>query len=175
MAANKEMLTSALAFARAGFQVFPCAYATKVPVKDTNGLNESSADEAVIRHWFGGPYRRNLAVRTGAVSGCWVLDVDDAEALEALEASHCCLPETRISKSARGNHFWWRLGSTPVPNSTSKIAPDIDVRGEGGYALAPPAVHPTGAIYAWANRAPLVEAPAWLVELATRQPTLPTP
>jgi hypothetical protein len=170
MSDSSEMLESALALAGAGFQVFPCAYATKVPAKGSRGLHDATANAAVIRRWFGGSYRRNLAVRTGVVSRCWVLDVDDAEALKALQASHGCLPLTRQSRSARGTHYWWRIGNIPVPSSTSKVAQDVDVRGEGGYVLAPPAVHPTGTVYEWENDAPLVEAPAWLVELAVKRP-----
>jgi hypothetical protein len=124
----------------------------------------------VIQRWFGGTFQRNLAVRTGAVSRCWVLDVDDAEALARLQASHGHLPLTRTSRSARGTHYWWRLGSTPVPSSAGRVAAGIDVRGDGGYVLVPPSVHDTGVVYEWTNDAPLVEAPAWLVDLAVRRP-----
>jgi Bifunctional DNA primase/polymerase, N-terminal len=173
MTANQEMLNSALAFAEAGFQVFALPHACKIPTKGSSGFYDATANAATIRRWFGGSFQRNLAIRTGTVSRCWVLDVDDAAALEAIEASHCCLPETRMSRSARGHHYWWRLGSTPVPTSTGRIAPGLDVRGEGGYVLAPPAVHPSGAVYEWVNCVPLVEAPAWLVERAVRQPVVP--
>ena len=36
-----------------------------------------------------------------------------------------------------------------VRNSAGRIAAGIDVRGEGGYVLAPPSVHPSGRRYCW--------------------------
>jgi hypothetical protein len=81
MTTSPEMLESALALARAGFQVFPCTYATKVPAKDSGGFYDATGNAAVTRRWFGGSYRRNLAIRTGAVSRCFVVDEDEPGAI----------------------------------------------------------------------------------------------
>jgi len=53
-----------------------------------------------------------------------------------------------------------------VRNSVSKLAPGIDVRGDGGYVLAPPSVHPSGRAYAWSVdcAGAIARAPDWLVE-----------
>lgn len=173
MKASLDVLNSALALARAGVQVFPCVYATKVPPKGTRGLHDATTNAAVIRRVFGGRLQRNIGIRTGAVSRLWVLDVDAPEALDVLQASHGLLPLTRIVRTSAGHHYWWRLGRAPVPSSVGRIAPGIDVRGEGGYVLAPPSIHPTGVAYEWGNDAPLVEAPPWLVERAIRKPAVP--
>lgn len=169
MIANPEMLDSALALARDGFLVFPLVYGTKIPEGGSSGFKDATANVVVIRRLFGGSYRRNLGVRTGAASRFWVLDIDAPESLAALEASHGRLPETRMVRSSRGHHYWWRLGSVPIPCRNSKIAPSIDAKGDGGYVLVPPSVHPDGVVYEWHNDAPLVEAPAWLVELAVKR------
>jgi hypothetical protein len=172
MTTATEMLESALALAGAGFQVFPLQFASKEPLKGSRGFKDATGNAAVLRRWFGSRVERNIGIRTGAVSRLWVLDVDDPAALAALEAGHGRLPLTRIVATSRGRHYWFRNGKTTVPNSASKVAPDIDVRGEGGYVLAPPSVHPTGVVYEWANDAPLVEAPAWLVERAVARPAI---
>jgi hypothetical protein len=164
------MLESALALAGAGFQVFPLQFASKEPLRGSRGFKDATGNAAVLRRWFGSRMERNIGIRTGAVSGLWVLDVDDPAALAALEAGHGRLPLTRIVATSRGRHYWFRNGKTTVPNSASKVAPGVDVRGEGGYVLAPPSVHPTDVVYEWLNDAPLVEAPTWLVELAIRRP-----
>lgn len=54
----------------------------------------------------------------------------------------------------------------PVRNSAGKIAPGIDVRGDGGYVLAPPSIHPTGRRYEWSVdcASALATAPAWLLD-----------
>src|SRR5690606_7712294 len=38
-----------------------------------------------------------------------------------------------------------------IRNSTSDIAPGIDIRGEGGYIIAPPSNHASGNKYEWLN------------------------
>ena len=43
-----------------------------------------------------------------------------------------------VEVTARGRHLYFRYPSVPVRNLAGKIAPGIDVRGDGGYVLAPP-------------------------------------
>src|SRR5262249_30546535 len=50
------------------------------------------------------------------------------------------------------------------------IGPGIDTRGDGGYVLAPPSVHPSGAIYRWTVTVEPIEAPDWLIERARKKP-----
>ena len=51
-------------------------------------------------------------------------------------------------------------------NSAGLIGPGIDVRGEGGYVLAPPSLQPCGGRYEWSvdSAAELATAPDWLIE-----------
>jgi hypothetical protein len=105
-----------------------------------------------------------------ASGGVWVLDVDDDESLRELEREHGALPATRTSQSGRGRHFWF-CSSSPIQCSTSRIAPGIDVKGEGGYIVAPPSIHPAGPTYRWLNEKPIAPAPGWLEELARKRPS----
>src|SRR5262249_2275092 len=56
----------------------------------------------------------------------------------------------------------------------SCIAPHIDIKGDGGYVVAPPSIHPDGPRYRWAVKLAPAIAPAWLIDLCQRKP-LPSP
>ena len=110
----------------------------------------------------------NVAIATGPASGIFVVDVDglDAEAtLRRLEAEHGALPATVEVITARGRHIYFKWPQEAVRNSAGKIGAHIDVRGDGGYVLCPPSIHPSGRRYSWsvdsADR--IAEAPGWLL------------
>ena len=145
------MLRTAMALAHKGIAVFPCRPQDKRPAT-ANGLKDATTDLDIIRQWWRQEPQFNLAIATGAVSGIFVVDVDglDAEVeLRRLEAEHGEFPSTVEAITARGRHVYFRSPEIPVRNSASKIAPGIDVRGDGGYVLAPPSIHPSGRRYEW--------------------------
>ena len=174
------MLAAALRLASKGMAVFPCLPAAKQPATP-HGLKDASFDPAVIREWWEGDPNYNVAIATGTVSNILVIDIDglDAEAeLRKLETKHGALPTTVEAITPRGRHIYFRSPAEPIRNSAGKIAPGIDVRGDGGYVLAPPSLHPTGRRYCWSvdSAAAFADAPSWLLALAaTPTPTIATP
>src|SRR5690606_15934062 len=67
-----------------------------------------------------------------------------------------------------GLHFYYRLQPGDViQNSASKLGPFIDVRGEGGYVIAPPSKHVSGRNYEFLNaHSELLDFPAeWIAAL----------
>ena len=106
-------------------------------------------------------------------SGCSTSTATTARrALRALEAQHGKLPATWISSTGRGWHVWLRY-TAPIPSSTGRIAPSLDVKADGGYVVAPPSIHPSGRAYTWLvpPEGEPAEAPGWLVTLARKRPT----
>lgn len=91
-----------------------------------------------------------LAIRTGAVSGIVVIDIDPGHG-GAINAD--LMPRTAyVVTGSGGLHLYYRHPGVPVPNSQSRLAPGVDVRGDGGYVVAPPSIHPrTGQPYRWPN------------------------
>jgi Bifunctional DNA primase/polymerase, N-terminal len=162
------MIDHALKYAAQGFAVFPCWPRTKKPAT-RRGFYEATTNPAALRRWFSGVQQYNIAVRTGMASHCWILDVDDPASLENVVAKYGPLPLTRQSQASRGVHYWWRT-DVPVFCGNSRIAAGLDVKGDGGFIMVPPSVHPNGSIYRWLNDAPLVVAPDWLLALARKRP-----
>jgi bifunctional DNA primase/polymerase-like protein/primase-like protein len=88
-----------------------------------------------------------VAIATGAVSKIFVIDVDGPDAEHELQRLD--LPATVEAVTARGKHLYFKYPGTLIRNTTGKIAPGVDTRGDGGYVLAPPSIHPSGALYRW--------------------------
>ena len=161
------MLGTALALARKNIAVFPCRARDKRPATE-RGLKDATTDKDVIRRWWGERSDYNLAIATGSVSQVFVVDIDGLDAeleLRKLEAAHGALPPTVEVITARGRHCYFKMPDAPLRNSAGKIAPGVDVRGDGGYVLAPPSVHPSGRAYAWSvdSASAFAEAPDWLL------------
>jgi hypothetical protein len=108
-------------------------------------------------------------------SGLLVLDVDAGEGTDSvalLELSCGQSPNTaRVATGSRGAHLYfrypspeelWEVGlyAREVRNSQGLLGDGLDVRGEGGYVVAPPSS--TARAYRWIDRS----APAstsWLI------------
>lgn len=119
------------------------------------------AEEATIRAWFATCPAINIGIATGAISGIVVLDADDIDTSETVVAEHggCT---TRIAYTASGCHRYLAHPGHRVKNRV-KFLPGLDMRGDGGYVVAPPSIHPSGKQYTWHNEgAPISAVPVWL-------------
>jgi hypothetical protein len=164
------MLNAALKLASAGLAVFPCRVRDKRPAT-ANGCRDATRDPTTIKAWWGDNPDLNLAIACGPPSGIFVIDIDGdvGEAwLHRFEQNNEELPTTVISATSRGRHLYFKWpGPKEIRTSAGRIADGIDVRGLGGYVLAPPSVHPSGHVYRWEARkgTNFAEAPAWLLAL----------
>jgi len=143
----------------------------------------ASADEDIVCQWWDQWPAAGIGIATGQASRIWVLDCDGDEAL-AWYRDRCRehgLVRTVGVRTGRGRHFWWEWPTaegTSIRNAQG-IAPGVDVRGEGGYVIAPPTRHRSGVRYELLTSAPYDEvprqAPAWLVEIVRERPKAPAP
>jgi hypothetical protein len=130
---------------------------------------DATADFDTIRQWWRDDPNYNVAIATGAASRLFVIDIDgiDAETeLHKLEAEHGLLPPSVEVITARGRHVYFQWPACAIRNSASKIAPGVDVRGQGGFVLCPPSIHPSGRRYEWSvdTGNSLAAAPQWLLD-----------
>ncbi len=139
-----------------------------------NGLHDATRDPDIIRGWWDRWPEANIGWPVPV--GYAIIDVDDLDAAERLEAIHGRLATPWAIKTGRGVHLVYRT-STQVRNSVGLIVPGIDVRGLGGYSILPVSWHVSGARYAWwqvqddmcgiLEPAPL---PLWLAGKLTARP-----
>ena len=139
-----SILKAALEYAEDGIPVFPCKPGGKAPLTERGHL-DATTDRRQIHAWWNRWPNANIAVPTGARSGFFVVDVDKDSwgfgTLDALEERFGELPPTRTVKTGRdGMHYYFRYpdDGTVIPNSSGRLGPGIDIRGEGGYVLIPP-------------------------------------
>jgi hypothetical protein len=91
-----------------------------------------------------------------------VVDEDRPGALDDLG-----LPETYTVETAGGGRHAYLQYVEGVRNSESRLAEDVDVRGEGGYVIVPPSDG-----YSVLSQGPVAECPSWLVHRLTAGPDL---
>ncbi len=154
-------LETALAHAKAGRPVFPCR-PDKTPLVKWRDL--ATCDPHKIRQWWHQYPNAMPGLPMGQASGLAVLDLDirpDKDGIAAL----CDLdfdPDTLspciVTTPSGGRHLYFRCPKG-LGNSADHLPAGIDVRGEGGYVIAPGAIAEAGA-YSFASPSP-DDLPAW--------------
>ena len=171
------MNAAALDYAARGFAVFPIVARSKAP-RVSGGFKTATPDAEIVSRWWRRWPQSNVGIATGAVSGLVVLDIDprnngDDSLAELLDEVGGCPDAPRVHTGGDGLHIYFRHPlDAPIPCRTNAGGrPGIDVKGDGGYVVAPPSIHPNGRAYAWdlledLEQVRLPEAPDWLLELA---------
>lgn len=163
-------VTAAMALASRGLAVFPVDPTTKAPRTPHGCLDASRSEATLIEFWRKHP-AAGVGVATGKPSGIVVIDVDPHNGGEdgfADLAGRLGAPgrTVRVSTPNGGFHLWYRAPGTAVSCSAGKLAPGVDIRGEGGYVVAPPTSRPDGTGWRWTGTAPLAELqPEWVEAL----------
>jgi hypothetical protein len=162
-------LSAALDLAARGFAVFPCL-PSKAPATPHGHLDARNDPAAVRELWRRWPAPL-IGMPTGNRNGFDVLDVDPRHGGDAWHDAHRDrLPPTRVHETRSGGlHILFRHHEG-VRNSAGKVAPGIDVRGEGGFIIWWPAADcPVPA------EGPPADWPAWLLPLVLPAPIIPPP
>lgn len=203
--AESPTLASALEAASFGFLVFPlwwpreggcacrrgqeCRNPGKHP-RISDWQDQATTDEATIRAWWRRWPDANVGILTGARGGLVVLDFDPGDSgtdsLAVIEGMYGPLPETVQVLSGRhdeatgrqGVHLYFRHPGDDVriPGSVRTLAPDVDVRGEGGLVVGPGSLHASGRRYEWEaahhpTDVPVADLGAALALALTRRPS----
>ena len=196
-------LDAALAYTERGWEVFPlytanpgacscrqrrhCPHPGKHPLT-RHGVHDATTDDTTVRGWWSAWPSANIGVATGVLSDLLVIDVDPANggdhSLAHLQNLMGSLPPTLTVKTGGGGlHLWYRHPGGILRNTAGRLAgvaedlPGLDLRGDGGYVVAPPSRHASGTSYAWVDKSVEVSAPPrWLhIGERSRQACAPVP
>jgi hypothetical protein len=162
---------AALRMARA-LAVFPCREGSKDPAT-THGFQDATRDTTRIRRWWEAHPADHVGIPAGMRSGIVVLDIDVDDGVEhdgwwqlhRLENQHGEMPETKSVRTPRGGlHMYFQHPGPEIRNTRGFPAPHLDIRGDGGYVVAPPSIV-NGVAYEVDDDTPLAPMPGWLLTL----------
>ena len=161
------MIDAARSYRQRGLGTIPVG-ADKRPMVDWKAFQDELPHPDQIDEWWARWPEANIGVVTGRVSGVVVLDADGPEGLDSLKALNT--PATTwLSRTGRGHHQWFQHPGVTIGNRAG-VRPHLDVRGDGGYVVAPPSLHASGRRYEWLTSPddlPLARVPADVLALLT--------
>jgi putative DNA primase/helicase len=177
---GKPMRSLALAHAKRGRAVFPLASNSKKPFRGSRGLLDATRDRSTIKRWWREHPEANIGIATGSASRQLVIDSDPRnggnESRAAFEAEYGPLPPTReVHTPSGGRHFYFALPEGAHVPSRNGLLPGIDIRGDGGYVVAPGSRNGKGR-WTWVDvQVPIVEAPESLLRALSKAPAAKPP
>lgn len=172
-----DLLNAALAYAERDWPVLPLQPREKRPLGRLveTGLKEATTDQTKILEWWIDSPTANIGLRTGVA-----FDVVDLDGPEGTASFAQLAPNYQhhgpVGATGKGYHLLFV--PTGARNAARKL-PGIDFRGQNGYIVAPPSIHPNGHQYQWLFGRPdtLPDPTDWLDQLVTKpraQRTTPT-
>lgn len=114
------------------------------------GAPESIEDYALIERFFTHPNTTGVGILTEYPYV--VVDIDGEEgAVQWQEILGDVEPDIGpVARTPRlpegGLHIWFAVAT---PTGSIKLGPKLDLKGDGGYVVAPPSAHPDGGTYEW--------------------------
>jgi len=146
----ESILDAAISYAKSGLSVIPVTGGkdknlSKKPLESWQEWQGKIPSESQIRKWWKRYPTANVGIVCGGVSGIVMVDADDKNAQAYIET---IVPsDTPRWDTSRGRHYMFKHNGEK--NEQGVAGMKIDVRGEGGFVVAPPSIHFTGKVYEW--------------------------
>jgi Bifunctional DNA primase/polymerase, N-terminal/Primase C terminal 1 (PriCT-1) len=175
MNTNNELKDAAIGYARRGWKVFPLhtpneamGFRCSCGKQDCKAVGKhprviwtqaATTDVNIVSTWWDKWPDANIGIATGAESGLVVVDFDGEVGLASLRRlteDHGFTDEALIAETGNGFHMYFHHPGGDVLNSARTVADGVDVRGDGGYVVAPPSLHKNGHRYRWRDQTHLV-------------------
>ncbi len=145
----------------------------------SHGFKDATLDKKILDKQFQRHPEGNLGGRTGG--NIFVLDLDQRLGLPSveytlhdIEEEFGKLPDTPyVMTGGGGLHFFFSNPDNLVLPGKPGFRPGVDFKGDGGYVVLPPSIHPSGKSYEWdasfhIRDVPLAPIPRWLAQLAQK-------
>jgi len=181
---DEALLRAATTWAGFGWHVFPCAVGGKQPALRGSWEDRATTNADFIEMWWRlRPY--NIGIACGP-SGLAVIDLDVPRHGKATPGGTCGQPTGlntflhlcsehgqpvpvtfTVRTPSGGYHLYFTDLGASVRNSAGRLGPLIDVRGAGGYVVAP-ASRTGGKPYSVVVPAPPIPLPYWIAALLKR-------
>ena len=169
-----ETLAFALEYVQQGFSIFPLKPGSKIPLLVSwEPFQRTHASKGLIEEWFSnGHAENNIAIITGKISRIIAFDIDGEEAMAYFDRAVEPLDDEGLKTALRDTlHIRTGSGNTNVVIGfrqeefvleQAKITNavlwksekkedakhnEVRLKGEGGYIVAPPSIHPNGNRY----------------------------
>jgi hypothetical protein len=147
---QNNVLEQALKYAEDfGFSIIPIRPDNKKPyLAWIDYQKRQSTPEEIREGWSKWP-KAMIGIVTGEISGIFAVDCDNEEAYQKIQE---LLPDsfiTCITKTPRGYHLYLVYPKGQKIGNAAGILPYTDIRGEGGYIIAPPSVNAEAQAYSW--------------------------
>jgi hypothetical protein len=132
---------------RFGLSVIPLLD-DKKPARPWAKFQDERPKLSDIVSWASDPNVCNLGIVTGQISNLCVIDCDSRPSAEWFHTTHGGSPV--MVRTKRGVHFYFRHPDERVQNASGieSGGHSYDVRGDGGFVVAPPSLHSEGE-YQW--------------------------
>jgi hypothetical protein len=159
---NNKILEAALRYRMFGFSVIPVGR-DKKPLVEWKRYQTERATADQIKAWWKQYPEANVGIVTGKEFGIVVVDVESGGRIDDL-------PPTVISKTGGGGfHYYYKHSGDIVKNGVRIGNKDDkrDIRGDGGYVVAPPSIHASGNLYEWLvspDNTPFAEFPSCIIK-----------
>lgn len=129
-------LSAALAYLKDGFSILPVEPNGKKPLIQWEPLQTKLPTTEMLNLWWQQWPNANVGVITGELSYLSVVDIDGERGKASIREYGLTFPLTRTVKTPRGWHLWYLF--VPTLHTGAGFVPGLDIRGQGGYVVAPP-------------------------------------
>ena len=135
---QETLVSQALRLAEEGFPVFPCK-SDKTPACK-QGFYDATTDPDKIQRLFARTDAELIGLPTGKASGLLVIDIDKKNGKNGFDWPALNeLPSTRLVATVNGGrHYYFKMPNADIKCSAGSLYEGVDVRGDGGYVIAPP-------------------------------------